>query len=110
MTRVEIIKQLEKTLESIDVLMGSIDSDSDESKKLDAQRKEISDRMDILIKQVFVENTQVYGDLTAKISQINSELQNSINETENAYKTINTLTQLMTAIDEIIKIGAKIAA
>lgn len=110
MTRVEIIKQLEKTLESIDVLMGSIDSDSDESKKLADLRKEISDRMDILMKQVFVENTQVYGDLTAKISQINSELQNSINETENAYKTINTLTQLMTAIDEIIKIGAKIAA
>ncbi|MFA5159990.1 MAG: hypothetical protein WC484_05735 [Candidatus Omnitrophota bacterium] len=102
-----VIELLGKILSNIDELRGSLDSNSAERKALDDLRDKISKRRETLTIIFFQENTSVYKKITPEISKINGTLQGSIHEIEKTAETLKTLAQLMTAVDELIKITAE---
>ena len=101
MTRTELIDLLEKVIEELDVLRGSIE-EGDALNQLDDLRDTLSDQQLQLAKAQFDENTAAFQEATDDLAAVNADLKITINQIKKIVETIENLKKFVAAVDQVL--------
>jgi hypothetical protein len=105
MTRSELIRQVADSVTEIDVLRSSVSRGTSERIQLDELRDDLDTRVNRLSVRNFEENSGRFLEFSEAISDINADLQVTIDDVNNRVTTINNLKRLVGAVDQLIGIG-----
>ena len=106
MTKIELIKEIGDTIKEVDDQRGNLPAGTPDREALDNSREELNQRQLKLAGLAFKENTQAYIDASANIAQILTEMKATIRDLAKIAQTLESLTKLVGAIDELFKLAA----
>ena len=101
MTKSELIAVIERLIERLDVLGGSI-PEGESSQQLDELRDQLSAQQLQLIQEQFDENTAAFKQATTQLAAINADLKATITQIGRLLETINNVKRFVSAVDQII--------
>jgi uncharacterized protein involved in exopolysaccharide biosynthesis len=86
----------------IDELSTTFDPDDPRRAQLDAKREALNNAQRELARRRFNENTSAYQNATARLSEINGELESTLADVNRVVETIATLNRFLGAVNSLI--------
>ena len=108
MTKLDCIRLLGDIIVRLDTQRGSLSPGTPRRKKLDEVRSELNERQLALADLVFDEGTVVYKEAADKLTEINKNIKNTINDVNRVTETFASLAKLVTAVDELFVLATGI--
>jgi hypothetical protein len=108
MTKIECITLLGDVIVQIDKQRGSLSPGTPKRKKLDEIRRILNERQLELADLVFNEGIAAYTSATDKLTAIDKDIRNTINDVNKVAESFAALTSLVTAIDELFMLATGI--
>lgn len=108
MTKIDCIILLGDVIVRLDTQRGSLSPGTPRRKKLDEIRSILNDKQLELADLVFDENTTAYTAATKKLTAINKDIKNTIDDVNKVAETFAALASLATAIDDLFMLATAI--
>ena len=109
MNKAEAIVLCGDVLTEIDVLRGSLFPGIPARKKLDEYRDIIDKKQLELVDLAFNENTEKYKIISTELKNINKEIKGTIQDITKVADTFETLSRLVTVLDQLLMIAVSVA-
>ena len=104
MTKQELIELIGDRLEEIDTLRGSLLPGVPKRVTLDGERDELDSQQLKLLKGIWDDNTQQFQNAATELSDVNSDLKQTVADLKKFDETLQTLQRFTAAVDKIVKI------
>jgi hypothetical protein len=108
MTKIERITLLGDIIVQLDIQRGSLSPGTPRRKKLDEIRGILNEKQLELADLVFDEGTTAYKAATDKLTTLDKDIRNTINDINKVAETFAALASLVTAIDELLMLATSI--
>ena len=109
MSKLDTIRLIGDVITKIDVMRGSLLPNDPKRHDLDNQRILLDDKQKRLSRAVFDDTTQAFTDGAAKLTVLNGQIQNSLNQLNNLLKTLQLIESFTNAVTTLLSAVAPFA-
>jgi len=104
MTRLELIRLMGDVLTEVDVLRSNFSREDANRKQLDTIREKLDIIQHKLVRSIISDNTEQFKTLTVSLKEINTNLNQTIEDVDKTAETLETLVNFVGVVEKIAEL------
>jgi len=105
MTNLELIRLIGNVIVDIDVLRSTFSRETSNRRKLDDIRDELDVYQRKLVRNIIVDNTDQFKELTTSLKGINGTLRQTIEDVDKTAQTLETLVKFVSVVQKVAELA-----
>ncbi len=104
MTRLELIRLMGDVLTEVDVMRSNFSREDANRKQLDTIREKLDIIQHKLVRSIISDNTEQFKTLTVSLKEINTNLNQTIEDVDKTAETLETLVNFVGVVEKIAEL------